>query len=69
MYFKPGENHFVSNIITEDNYLWYYDGLINGGKMMYRRPLGADPVTLSTCRGGSAVLAIYVKHLVPEIQV
>ena len=31
VYFKPGESHFVSNIVMEDNQVWYYDGLINGG--------------------------------------
>ena len=30
VYFQPGENHFVSNIVMEDNQVWYYDGLING---------------------------------------
>jgi hypothetical protein len=67
VYFKPGENHFVSNIVMEDNKVWYYDGLTNGGQMMHMRPLqvGADPAILSTCRGGSAVLALYVKDLGP----
>ena len=34
VYSKPGENHLVSNIVmedTEDNQVWYYDPLINGG--------------------------------------
>ena len=66
MYFKPGESHFVSNIVTEDNQVWYYDGLINGGQMVYTRPLGADPAIISNCRGGSAVLAFYVKNLSPQ---
>ena len=30
VYFEPGENHFVSNIVMEDNQVWYYDPLING---------------------------------------
>ena len=68
MYFKPGESHFISNIVMEDNWVWYYDGLINGGQMVHARPLGADPAALlSTCRGGSAVLALYVKDLGPQI--
>jgi hypothetical protein len=67
VYFKPGESHFVSNIVMEDNWVWYYDGLINGGQMVHARPLGADPALLSTCRGGSAVLALYVKDLGPQI--
>ena len=60
VYFKSGESHFVSNIITEDNRIWYYDGLVNGGQMVNTRLLDADPATLNTCRGGSAILAIYV---------
>jgi hypothetical protein len=63
VYFKPGEHHFVSNIVTEDNQVWYYDGLINGGQMVHARPLKADSALLSTCRGGSAVLAFYIKDL------
>jgi hypothetical protein len=30
----------------EDNQVWYYDGLINGGQMENMRPLNADPATL-----------------------
>ena len=69
MYFKSGENHFVSNIIMEDNQVWYYDasGLIIGGQMVNTRRLDADPAMLSTCRGGSAVLALYVKDLSPQM--
>ena len=66
VYFKSGESHFVSNIITEDNRIWYYDGLVNGGQMVNTRLLDADPATLNTCRGGSAILAIYVKSLGPQ---
>jgi hypothetical protein len=63
VYFKSGENHFVSNIIMEDNQVWYYDGLINGGRLVNTRLLDAlaDPAMLSACRGGSAVLALYIK--------
>ena len=61
VYFKSGESHFVSNIITTDNQVWYYDGLTNGGEMVNTRSLDADPALLGTCRGRSAVLAIYVK--------
>jgi len=50
----------------ENSQVWYYDGLINGGQMVNTRPLDADPATLSTCRGGSAVLALYVKDLGPQ---
>ena len=57
MYFKS-ESHFVSNIIMEDNQIWYYDGLVNGGQMVNPIPLDADPATLNTCRGGSAVLSM-----------
>ena len=42
VYFKSGESHFVSNIIMEDNQIWYYDGLVNGGQMVNTRPLDAD---------------------------
>ena len=66
VYFKSGESHFVSNIIMEDNQIWYYDGLVNGGQMVNIRPLDADPATLNTCRGGSAVLALYAKDLSPQ---
>ena len=45
VYFKPGESHFVSNIIMEDNQVWYYDGLLNGGQTVNMRPLDADPAT------------------------
>lgn len=69
VYFKPEESHFVSNIVTEDNWVWYYDGLINRGQMMHTRPLGADPAMLSACRGGSAVAAFYVKDLNPESEI
>ena len=51
----------------EDNQVWYYDGLINGGQMVNTRQLDADPAMLSTCRGGSAVLALYVKDLSPQM--
>ena len=67
VYFKPGESHFVSNIVMEDNQVWYYDSLINGGQTVYTRPLGADPAMLSNCRGGSAVLAFYIKNPSPQI--
>ena len=67
VYFKSGQSHFVSNVIMEDNQVWYYDGLINGGEMVNTRPLDADPAMLSTCIGGSAVLALYVKDLGPQI--
>ena len=69
VYFKSGESHFVSNIIMEDNQVWYYDGLINGGQMVHTRSLDADPAMLRTCRGGSAVLALYVKDLDPRSQI
>jgi hypothetical protein len=65
VYFKSGESHFVSNIMQDDQ-VWYYDGLINGGQMVNLSQCAAaasDPAMLSTCNGGSAVLAIYVKDL------
>jgi hypothetical protein len=69
VYFKSGESHFVSNIIMEDNQVWYYDGLINGGQMVNLRQLDANSPMLSTCRGRSAVMAfkLYVKDLGPQI--
>jgi hypothetical protein len=56
VYFKSGESHFVSNLIMPNNQVWYYDGLINGGRMAKQ-----SNTNLSTCIGGSAVLALYIK--------
>ena len=33
VYYKSADQHFVSNIITQDNQLWSYDGMRDGSRM------------------------------------
>jgi uncharacterized protein DUF6570/helitron helicase-like protein/PIF1-like helicase len=58
VYYK--EEHFVSNVITADNQLWFYDGLTSGSHLVYSGSL-ASCQQLTTCRGGSASAAFYVR--------
>ena len=62
VYLKSEASHFVSNIVMQNNQVWYYNGLISGGEMVNQ--LNGN---LSTCIGGSAVLALYVKDFGPQI--
>ena len=54
------DEHFVSNIITADKQLWYYDGLTTGSQLVYSGSLFSSP-QLTTCRGGSASAAFYIR--------
>ena len=54
------DEHFVSNIITADKQLWYYDGLTTGSQLIYSGSLLSCP-QLTTCRGGSASAAFYIR--------
>jgi hypothetical protein len=54
------DEHFVSNIITADKQLWFYDGLTTGSQLVYSGSLLSCP-QLTTCRGGSASAAFYVR--------
>ena len=59
VYYKDADQHFVSNIVTPDKDLWFYDGMRNGGKMSCMGPLAIrQPAT--QCRGGSASAAFYI---------
>jgi hypothetical protein len=53
------DEHFVSNIVTADKQLWYYDGLA-GSQLVYSGSLLSCP-QLTTCRGGSASAAFYIR--------
>ena len=55
-----GDEHFVSNIVTADKQVWYYDGLAAGSQLVYSGSLSSCP-RLTTCRGGSASAAFYVQ--------
>ena len=59
VYYKDAEQHFVSNIVTPDKQLWFYDGMSNGGRMASLGPL-AMRQQVSWCRGGSACAAFYI---------
>jgi hypothetical protein len=54
------DEHFVSNIITADKQLWYYDGLTTGSQLVYSGSLLSCP-RLTTCRGGLASAAFYIR--------
>jgi hypothetical protein len=52
------DEHFISNIITADKQLWFYDGLTTGSQLIYSGSLQSCP-QLTVCRGGTASAAIY----------
>ena len=56
--------HFVSNVITADKQVWYYDGITTGSQLIYSGSLLSCP-QLTTCRGasgpGSASAAFYIR--------
>ena len=54
------DHHFISHIITPDKQVWFYDGLNNGGQMLYSGSLETHRPLLTTSRGGSASAAIYI---------
>lgn len=58
VYYSNTDQHFVSNIITADKQLWFYDGLNTGSQLVYSGSLLSGP-QLTTCRGGSASAAFY----------
>jgi hypothetical protein len=61
VYYKDADQHFVSNIVTPDKQLWFYDGMSNGGHMSCLGPLAIhQPATRTQCRGGSASAAFYI---------
>ena len=59
VYYKDAEQHFVSNIVTPDKQLWFYDGMSNGGRMASLGPLAMHQ-QVSECRSGSACAAFYI---------
>ena len=54
------DQHFVSNIITADKQVWFHDGLTTGSQLIYSGSLLSCP-HLTTCRGGSATAAFYIR--------
>ena len=54
------DHHFISHINTSDKQVWFYDGLNNGGQMLYSGSLETHRPLLTTSRGGSASAAIYI---------
>ena len=54
------DQHFVSNVITADKQLWFYDGLTTGSRLVYSGSLSSCQ-HLTACRGGSASAAFYVR--------
>ena len=54
------DQHFVSNIITADKQVWFHDGLTTGSQLIYSGSLLSCP-RLTTCRGGSATAAFYIR--------
>ena len=64
IYYREADRHFISQIITMDGQVWFYDGMsyaLNPG-MEYSGSLNHQPPALSTCRGGEATLAIYAQR-------
>ena len=53
------DQHFVSNIITADKQVWFYDGLTTGLQLIYSGSLLSCP-NLTSCRGGLATAAFYI---------
>jgi hypothetical protein len=66
IYYKDAEQHFVSNIVTPDKQLWFYDGMKNGGHMLCLGPLAtrrrspASGLLATQCRGGTPSAAFYI---------
>ena len=58
VYYRDG--YFVSNIITADKQVWFYDGLNIGSQLIYSGSLLNCP-QLTTCRGGLASAAFYIR--------
>ena len=54
------DEHFVSGIVAAGKQLWYYDGLTTGSQLIYSGSLLSCP-QLTTCRGGSASAAFYIR--------
>ena len=60
VYYRNTDQHFVSNIITVDKQLWFYDGLNIGLQPVYSGFLLNCP-QLTSCRGGLASAAFYIR--------
>ena len=58
IYYRDTDEHFISNIITTDKQLWFYDGLTTGSQLIYSGSLQSCP-QLTVCRGGTASAAFY----------
>ena len=61
VYYRDTDQHYVSNIVTADNQVWFYDGLKTGSQLVYSGSL-LSCSHLTTCRGGSVSAAFYVRH-------
>lgn len=53
-----GNEHFTSRIISNDNMVWYHDGMTTGPHMVPQGPLSTIS-NLMTCRNRHASVAIY----------
>ncbi|KAF8809973.1 hypothetical protein BYT27DRAFT_7093289 [Phlegmacium glaucopus] len=58
IYYRNTDEHFISNIITADKQLWFYDGLNTGSQLINSGSLLSCP-QLTVCRGGAASAAFY----------
>lgn len=45
-----GQNHFTSRIISDENVVWYHDGMTTGPTMEHQGPLHSIP-DLTICKG------------------
>ena len=56
-----GHSHFTSQIILNDNSVWYHDGMTTGHKLLYHGQINIIS-DLMKCQGRQACAAIYVAN-------
>ena len=55
-----GHSHYIAHVITENNMVWFHDGITTGHDLIYEGMLNDNNILLNECKGKKATAAIYV---------
>ncbi|KAF8337236.1 hypothetical protein F5887DRAFT_890768 [Amanita rubescens] len=54
-----GDSHFVARVISNNDMVWFHDGLTTGHNLIYEGMLNNN-LSLNQCSGKNAIAAIYI---------
>ena len=54
-----GDSHFIARVISDNDMVWFHDGITTGHNLIYEGMLNND-LLLNQCKGKNAIAAIYV---------